>query len=113
MNATTSIRKVGVATVLDLSWDILSQRNCRLVEAVNEQLRLGDKNIVLNLDRVTHISSRGLANLVTAKFSVQKAGGRLRLIVPRQGIRQVFEITYLAPFFEIFGNERDALAGPW
>ncbi len=110
MESTINIRKGRASVILDLGGDILTQRDDRLIEEVEKLLNAGDKNIALNLGGIFHISSNGVGTLVKVRFSILDDGGCLKLIVPSPKIRNVFEITHLAQFFEIFASEEEALA---
>ena len=67
----------------------------QLVDAVDESLRKGFKNLVLDLSGTTYIDSTGLAVLVTAYTRASNQGGRLAIASLQEKVRQTLQITKL------------------
>ena len=101
----------GDVAVITLSGRItLGQGTQRLREAVQEVIRRGRTKVLLNLDEVLSMDSTGLGELVAAHRRVMEAGGQLKLMKLTQVARNLMQITQLYTVFEIFADERSALA---
>jgi len=80
-----------------------------LRERVRTLTAAGQTNFILNLEGVDYIDSTGLGTMVICFTSVQKAGGKLKLVnLSRRNI-ELLVLTKLATVFEIFNSEQDAV----
>ena len=69
----------------------------------------GHRNIVLQMEDVDYIDSTGLGALVMAYTSMQKAGGKIKLLnLSRRGI-ELLVMTKLTTIFEVFNDEQSAI----
>ena len=74
--------------------------------------RFVDENktvIVLNVDRLSFISSLGLGILVKLHAQLQHAGGKLILFNPRSSVLEVVELSGFDMFMAIAHNETELL----
>ncbi len=72
--------------------------------------------MVLDLSRVTFIDSMALGVLLAALKRLRPRGGELRLVVPDNDLRRIFEITLLDQAFTLNPTRQEALAAftePW
>lgn len=66
-------------------------------------------NIILNLKGVDYIDSTGLGALVMSYTSLQRAGGKIKLLnLSRRGI-ELLVMTKLTTIFEVFDDEQNAI----
>jgi anti-sigma B factor antagonist len=66
-------------------------------------------NIILNLKEVDYIDSTGLGALVMSYTSLQRAGGKIKLLnLSRRGI-ELLVMTKLTTIFEVFDDEQNAI----
>jgi anti-sigma B factor antagonist len=66
-------------------------------------------NIILNLKDVDYIDSTGLGALVMSYTSLQRAGGKIKLLnLSRRGI-ELLVMTKLTTIFEVFNDEQNAI----
>lgn len=72
--------------------------------------RSGNPLILINFDRVEHLSSAALGTLITINNRVRQKGGQLRLSNIDPQIYEVFAITKLNKLFQIHDNNEAALA---
>jgi anti-sigma B factor antagonist len=97
-------------TILDLKGrltvgDDVSRFRDRLQKLIDSGLR----NIVLNMEQVDYIDSTGLGALVMAYTSMQRAGGKIKLLnLSRRGI-ELLVMTKLTTIFEVFDDEQSAI----
>ncbi|HEV2521580.1 MAG TPA: STAS domain-containing protein [Candidatus Acidoferrales bacterium] len=105
-----SEREANGVTVLDLEGRIvLGEESGALREKVKSLLSNGEKNILLNLSKVTIIDSSGLGALVAAYSSAKSSGATLRLCNLGPRFNELLQITKLYTVFEVSDTEADAL----
>lgn len=102
--------QAGSVTVLELSRRLTMGSGS---EALDEKLQslIADGRLALLLDcsQVSTIDSRGIRVLVRGVTSIEKRGGKLKLLkVPRR-VREVLDVTRLLTVIETFDDEHAAL----
>lgn len=107
---TINTRRTGDVTIVDLEGQIrLGQGNINLHEALRELVNQGEKNVVLNLQKVTAIDSSGLGELVAGFASLERAGGEMKLLNLTERVNELMVITKLHTVFEVYDNEQEAV----
>lgn len=101
-----TLGRSGVARPLDLHGHRLED----LGQTLGGLLERGITRIVLDLDKVRFIDSAGLGDLVAWKKRTLQLGGDLRLLRPKDRVREIFELTALTRVFQIFDAEGPAIA---
>jgi anti-sigma B factor antagonist len=79
----------------------------RLAAAIDE----GGSMLVIDLTGIGFVDSMGLGILLGALKRMALKGGELRLVIPRNDVRRVFELTQLDRVFAIDATREAALAG--
>jgi anti-sigma B factor antagonist len=64
---------------------------------------------VLNLAAVPYIDSTALGYLIRAYSTVNRLGGRLKLLNTTERVHDLLVITKLLSIFDVFDTERDAV----
>lgn len=78
-------------------------------ERLQKLIDSGRTNIILNLKEVDYIDSTGLGALVMSYTSLQRAGGKIKLLnLSRRGI-ELLVMTKLTTIFEVFDDEQNAV----
>lgn len=111
MGVQISCRKVGNVTVLDVHGratigagnDALSAELRRLAEG-----EAGD--ILVNLAGVSQMDSSGISTIVRTFVTLERRGGKLRLLSPVGHVRAVLELTRLTQSIQTYDDEATALA---
>jgi anti-sigma B factor antagonist len=81
----------------------------RFRDQLQKLITSGHRNIVLQMEDVDYIDSTGLGALVMAYTSMQKAGGKIKLLnLSRRGI-ELLVMTKLTTIFEVFNDEQSAI----
>jgi anti-sigma B factor antagonist len=104
-------REVGEIAVIDFSGAItLGDGTATLRRMVRELVQKGHHKILLNLGEVDYIDSAGLGELVSAHATVRKASGDLKLVQPKERVRDLIQITRLHTVFDVQPNEAAAVS---
>jgi anti-sigma B factor antagonist len=105
------VRTVGDVRVLDCSGKItLGEGTMAVRNTVREILKNGGKKIILNLGNVNYIDSSGIGELVSTYTTVASNGGQLKLLSLTKKIQELLAITKLLTVFQVFDDEKAALA---
>jgi anti-sigma B factor antagonist len=103
-------RQVRGVTILDISGRItLGDGTALLRDTTRDLIAQGKKNLLLNLSRVPHIDSSGIAELVSAFTAARREGGDVKLLNLTKKVRDTVEIVKLGGIFELFDDEPAAL----
>src|SRR5229473_4041733 len=66
--------------------------------------------IIIDLNGVDYIDSGGLGILVGLLVSARNRGGELKLVSPKQRIKELLRRTSLDKIFRVYGNDEEAVA---
>lgn len=104
-------REVNGLVIVDLSGQItLGEASAALREEVRDQAGHGFNRILLNLGEVTYIDSAGLGELTAAYTSIKNRGGQLKLLNLTKRVHDLMQITKLYTVFEVYDDEKKAVA---
>ena len=78
-------------------------------DKIQELVKSGKKNILLNLGGISHMDSSGLGELVYGFAHVNNHGGQIKLLNLTQKLNQLLVITKLVTVFETYQDEKRAL----
>jgi anti-sigma B factor antagonist len=81
-----------------------------LEAAVRALLEKGTTKILMDLRSVSYISSTGIGSLIKAYREAHRKDGDVRLLNPSQCVRHILQISKLDGMFQVFTDERAALA---
>jgi anti-anti-sigma factor len=99
----------GVA-IVDLHGEVNASAEAKLDAAYARAEDYDSTCIVLNFSRVQYVDSKGIAYFVTLLMRAAGAGRRLLAYGLSDHYREIFEITRLSDFIEVYGDEAAALA---
>jgi len=104
-------RRVEGVTILDLKGrERIRGTTTALHESIRCLAREGKVQVLLNLAGVKHIDSGGLGELVSSHVTLDENGGALKLMHMTESVQQIMTVTKLLPVFDVYEDERDALA---
>ena len=105
-----STRKIGGVVVIDVDGKILlGEGDVEIKRTVDDLLKAGNKNILLNLARVPYLDSAGLGEIIRCYTALRKSGGSFKLLSPNRRIIDLLSITKLLNVFDWYDNEESAL----
>jgi anti-anti-sigma factor len=105
----TNVIELKRLDLFEIEGRVDSNTASTLHEVLNERIDQGTSNILVDLSKVSYMSSAGLRELVTALKRVRKNGGDLRLCVPSERVSEVIELAGLNSLFEIFDDRTMAV----
>jgi anti-sigma B factor antagonist len=100
-----SVRVVKVTVIIDHGY-VPDQ----LIEMVIKFADDDQIHFLLDLRSVTYISSTGVGSLIKCYRAVLKKKGQVKLLSPSQSVRNILAISKLDGVFEIFSEEKEAIA---
>jgi len=103
-------REIGDVVVLDVNGKIMGGPDSEAFQATIDALvESGKRKVLVNLENVSWINSTGLGILIAGFSSLQKSGGKLKLVNVSQRIESLLAVTKLSTIFESFRQEDDAI----
>ena len=105
-----STRKNGDVIIIDVEGKILlGEGDVEIKHAVDDLLKKGTKNILLNLAKVPYIDSAGLGEIIRCFTALRRSGGSFKLLSPNARIIDLLNITNLLNVFDSYDDEATAL----
>lgn len=101
---------VNGVTVLRTEGRIDSGNAAEFEVALVQALGAGPTRLVVDMARLTYISSAGLRSLLIAAKKARPSGGRIALSAMAAHIREVFDLSGFSSLFEIHGDAASAVA---
>lgn len=99
-------RRRASVTILDLKGKIkLGASNLELHQTLRDLTEKGERKILLNLAEVSSIDSSGLGELIAGYATLEKNGGKLKLLNLTTRVSELMMITKLYTVFEVFDDE--------
>lgn len=109
-NLNITERRNENVVILDLQGNIrLGEGNIELHKTLRSLVEKGERRILLNLAEVTYIDSSGLGELVAGYTTLNKNGGKLKILFLTERVRELMVITKLLTVFDVFDNEQEAV----
>jgi anti-sigma B factor antagonist len=103
-------RQVGDVTILDMSGKLrIGEIGPVFCSTIHDLVEEGRRKIILNLQGITHIDSTGLGELIASYNTLDKNGGRVKLLALTQKVRELMILTKLLTVFDIYEREQKAL----
>jgi anti-sigma B factor antagonist len=111
MSAQVTIRHAEGITILGFNGKItLGEGGVVLRDSIQEALKTGAKCLIIDLGGVDYMDSSGLGELTGAYTSAKNKGCELKLLNLTKKIDGLLQITKLATVFDIYSDEKEALA---
>ena len=108
----TTVREAsGGVQIVDLKGKItIGAGDLQMREAIHSAVNGGATKILVDMKEVTTIDSSGVGELVGCYTTATNRGAKLKLVNLPPKISDVLTVTQLITVFDVFTNERDALA---
>jgi anti-anti-sigma factor len=112
MSSETKIgsRQSGNKTVVDVDAQNVDFRNCEAIKsAVAGIVAQGQKNILLNLSKVSFMDSSGLSVILFCKRTCEEAAGTFGVYGLQNYVNNLVNLTNLNKTIDIFKTESEAV----
>ena len=104
-------RKVGAVTVIDMSGKFAAGEGAgRLQDKVTSLIFQGEKQIVLNVGKLSYVDSAALGEIVASHGVARRGGGKIKLANVGKRLQDVIVMTKLLAVFESHDSEEAAVA---
>jgi anti-anti-sigma factor len=100
--STEPVRSFGYIVKLDGALD--SNTSATLETELQRLLALEPAVVVLDLAKLTYLSSTGIRVIQKSKRAMEAAGGELKLLDPQPLVAKVFDFAQITPLNEMFAN---------
>jgi anti-sigma B factor antagonist len=104
-------RQSGDKTLVDIDASNVDFRNCEAIKSsVASLVSQGQKNILLNLGKVSFMDSSGLSVILFCKRTCDEAGGSFGIFGLQNYVNNLVNLTNLNKTISIFETEAEAIA---
>ncbi len=97
-------------TVLSINGRIDTSTAPELEQAINKEIKPGNREILLDFSRVSYISSGGLRVLLATAKKLKDPGDKFGICSLSPEVLKVITLTGFASIFSIYPSEGEALA---
>ena len=104
------VRQTPGAAIVDMRGEIDAFAEATLTKAYGEATDGNQKAVVLNFEKVEYMNSTGIALIVGLLAQARKSSRRLVTFGLSDHYQEIFKITRLSDFMNIFADEATALA---
>jgi anti-anti-sigma factor len=106
------VRRSDDVVIVDLAGKLTAGLGDELLrDTIDELLHESWRKILLNLSAVSFIDSAGVGELVAGLKRARRAGAELKLLNAGEKVQSTLYIARLLPVFELYQDEKEALAG--
>lgn len=109
MSVSTRVES-GVAILAPSGRITISGGDVTLREAFLKALDEGHKKVIIDVKGVSYVDSAGLGEMVRCKATAASRGATVKLLNVEERLQKVLLLTQLIGVFEIFSDERKAIA---
>ena len=96
--------------LVELAGKMVYGPECRQIEWLTaELLEEGERKIVFDLSRVSHLDSSGIGTLVMCSGKIKEAGGKLRVTSAEGHVKTVLKITEAGKILDLHSSRIEAM----
>ena len=111
MKTTVTTRDAGDVKIVELHGKItIGAGDLQMREAIHAAVNGGATKLIIDMKDVTTIDSSGVGELVGCYTTATHRGAKLKLLSLPPKISDVLTVTQLITVFDVYTNEKDALA---
>lgn len=103
-------RRAGPVVVLELAGRLtMGEGSDELEQLLQRLIANGERALLLDCAGVSVIDSQGIKALIRGVTTIEKQGGKLKLLKPSPRVHDVLDLTRLLTILESFEDEETAL----
>ena len=95
--------------IIDVIGEVDLYNTKEIKDMIDEKIKAGKYQIILNLLKVPFMDSSGIGTLVTGMYRLKKYQGSLKIINIVGSVAKVFKMTGMYTHLEIFDSEEEAV----
>ena len=107
---TTEIEDKGIVVLEPRGNYVGGDETDELRDTIKNLSEKGNKNLVIDLGKVTYLNSTALGVLISAHANYSKREGRVKLCQLNKNLENLFVITKLALIFDSYSSQEEAIA---
>jgi anti-sigma B factor antagonist len=104
-----NVRQADGVFLVDVTGRLTSFETRAFQEMIQDLLKRGQANIILNLTGLDYLDSSGIGELVHSYMSVVKSGGAMKVVGLAPKVEEILKVTQLYQVFPEFPDEASAL----
>lgn len=104
------VKKESDVSILEIEGEIDVYYSSKLEEKVKNLIAQGERKVIIDMTEVSYMDSSGLGVLVGSLKNLKKSKGDMKIAGANKEIMNVFEITRLNTFFDMYKTVPEALA---
>jgi len=104
------LEEAGDVSVLVLAGQLAGTTARSFREAMDTLIDSGRTNILLDFTDLEFLDSGGIGELVSAYRTLDRLGGRVKILKPGKRIQDTLTLTKLLPIFEVYDDRDEAVA---
>lgn len=101
-------REVNSIPVIDIIGEVDLYNTKEIKDLIDQMIKEGKYQMVLNLASVPFMDSSGIGTLVTGMYRLKKYHGNLKIVNIMGSVAKVFKMTGMDDHLEIFNDEEAA-----
>ena len=101
-------RELNSIPVIDIIGEVDLYNTKEIKDLIDQMIKEGKYQIVLNLQKVPFMDSSGIGTLVTGMYRLKKYHGNLKIVNIVGSVAKVFKMTGMDAHLEIFEDEEEA-----
>ena len=111
MSKNVTTRDSGDIKIIELHGKItIGSGDLQMREGIHAALAAGAKKLIIDMKDVTTIDSSGVGELVGCYTTATHRGAKLKLMSLPPKISDVLTVTQLITVFDVFSDEKEAIA---
>jgi anti-sigma B factor antagonist len=102
--------KNGTIAIVEIRGSFVSDEDAELLRStILDFIEQGNRALVINLQKVNYINSRGIGAIIAAHASYRKNGGEMKLAGLSGAVQNVLVITRLIGVFDAYDSLAEAI----
>ena len=97
-------------TIMEISGRLDTTNYQELEKELQDRLDAGEKNIILDCEKLDYVSSSGLRVFLMFLKKIRELKGKFIICAMQEEIREIFKISGFTSIFEIYENRQKAEA---
>ena len=103
------IKNLDHVKIINISGDLNAATSSEAEAKITQLIMGGNRNLIIDLERLNYISSAGLRIFLAANKLIRKSDGEIRFCRFNKTVKEVFEISGFMMVFKYFPDLNSAI----